>query len=261
MAAGDSGSVAVPRSRVLAALQALIRARVTSGLLVILPLLATYFVVRFLFTMLRDASLWVVEWFLASPWVEARLQQIGIAWTAQPVHDLSMRWQWGVAIFSVLLTVFLLYLVGLLTANFVGRRFMLFVDHTADRLPLIKTVYRASKQIVSTFSGEQRSKLQRVAVFPLQAPSVYSIGFITNTFRDARSGEEWVSILYSTTPAPTTGYLLVMRRSEVIELDWSAEETLKAILSGGLILPDTLPIPGDARIVLQRPPGASGTDV
>lgn len=247
-----------PRSRVLAALQALVRARVTSGLLVILPLLATIFVLRFLFTVLRDASAWVVEWFLASAWIEARLQSLGVTWKARTIASLGAGEQWGVAIFSVLLTVFVLYLVGMLTANFVGRRVMAFVDQTAERLPLIKTVYRASKQIVSTFSGEQRQKLQRVALFPLQSPSVYSIGFITNSFVNPQTGEEWVSILYSTTPAPTTGFLLIMRRSAVIELDWSAEETLKAILSGGLILPPALPLPGPTPdgppVVLQRTP-------
>lgn len=227
--------------RLAATLRALVRTRVTAGLLVVVPIYAAYWVVKFIFGLMRDSSLWVVEWFLESRAVERFIVSLGFDWRALEngrIDVLPLSWQWGIWAFSVFLTIFILYAIGLFTANIVGRRVVELVELAVDRVPLVKTVYRACKQILLTFAGqEQRPKFQRVVMFPFMAPNVYSLGFVTNTIREPRSGEEYVVLFRPNTPNPTSGYVLFVRRAEIVELDWTVEDAIKAVMSGGILLP------------------------
>lgn len=257
----SSDPVRRPSGRLGAALRALIRTRVSAGLLVVLPIYITYVIVRFVFEVMRDSSLWVVEWFLHSRWVEQIVQRwINPGWRALEGGSLSqlpMSWQWGIWIFSVFLTIFLLYSIGLLTANMLGRRLVGAVELVLERLPLVKTVYRASKQIFSAFASEQKQNFQRVAIFPFLHENCYTVGFVTNNFTDPRTGEEYVTVFYATSPNPTTGYFLILRRRDVMELDWSVEEAVRALISAGILLPSrVLPVPqGSFRPGAAVPPG------
>lgn len=247
--------------RLGATFRALIRTRVSAGLLVVLPIYITYLIVRFVFEVMRDSSLWVVEWFLHSRWVEQVMQRyIDSGWRSSlqtnSLSELPLGWQWGIWVFAVFLTIFILYFIGLLTANMLGRRLVGAVDLVLDRLPLVKSIYRASKQILSTFSTERKQNFQRVAIFPFLHENCYTVGFITNHFTDSDTGEEYVTVFYATSPNPTTGYFLILRRRDVLELDWSTEEAVRTVISAGILLPPRIPMPqGAARPAVVVPPG------
>jgi uncharacterized membrane protein len=238
-------------SRIGATLKALVRTRVTAGLLVVLPLYVTWVMIKFVFGIMRDATQWVVLGLLENPWFQEHVWKLeiksGVTFDVAEFLREHPALDWGLAVGSVLLTILLLYAIGVLTANIVGQRLVGLLDLLLDRIPLFKTVYRASKQILATFAGDQKRAFQRVAMFPFLSPGVYSIGFITNVFKDAHSGEEYVTIFYSTTPNPTTGFLFVMKRSEVVELDWTIEDALKTVMSGGILLPANMAIPQSLR--------------
>lgn len=227
-----------PGRRIWSAFKRLLQARVTAGLIVVLPIWLTYVVVKFIFGLMRDASAWVIYGLLRGDWVRYVPKSWGesfAGWTDAELARSSV--QWSIAVFSVFLTIFLLYVIGLFTANLLGKRVLYAVEALLDRLPLIKTVYRATKQILETFTGEQSQTFQRVALFPFGGDRAKSVGFVTNSFTDPRSGEELVTIFYATTPNPTTGFIFICRRCEIVELDWSVEEAVKAIMSGGILLP------------------------
>jgi uncharacterized membrane protein len=228
------------RSRLAATLRALIRARITAGILVVLPVWITWLLVKFIFSAMRDSSQWAVMGLLENTWFQEHVFRLAIAGKKFDV-DQALRdnpWlDWGLAVFSVLLTVLILYAIGVFAANFFGRRIIQRVETLLDRVPLVKTVYRSSKQILTTFAGEEKQAFQRVAMFPVVAPTMYSLGFITSIFKDSRTGEECVTIFYATTPNPTTGFVLILRRADVIELDWTVEQAVKAIMSGGILMP------------------------
>ena len=254
------------RSRLAATLRALFRARVTAGLLVVLPVWVSWLLVKFIFGAMRDASQWAVIRALENTWFQEHVFKIALRGAKFDV-DQALRdypaLDWGLAAFSVLLTVFILYAIGVFTANFFGRRIIQWFETLLDKLPLVKTVYRSSKQILVTFAGEEKQSYQRVAMFPFLTPGVYSIGFITSVFKDARTGEECVTIFYATTPNPTTGFLFILRRADVVELDWTVEQAVKAIMSGGILMPAhapiTLPVWGHAPVIPGAalvPPGA-----
>lgn len=226
-------------ARMSGAIGALLRTRVMAGLVTVLPIFVTFVVVQFVFGLMRDSSRWLVEGFLHGDWlvILPPAWRTGFrVWTPEELHHPGL--QWGIAIFSVFLTVFLLYAIGLFTANFLGRRAVALMETLVDRLPLIKTIYRATKQVLETFSGSDgKQKFQRVVLLPFMAPGVKTIGFVTSTFNDPHTGEELCTIFYATTPNPTTGFILVVPKSQLVELDWTMEEAAKAIISGGIIMP------------------------
>jgi uncharacterized membrane protein len=248
------------RSRIWATFKKLIRARITAGLITILPIMITYWLVKLIFELMRDASQWVVIGVLEARWGGALLEQmiddetqrrllkvkalggagyktLSDAFHAEGVALLAPAVQTGIAIFSVLLTIFILYSVGLFTANIVGRRFLYLAEAFVERVPLVKTVYGSTKQILSSLTGDQTEKFQRVALVPFPQEKMRCVAFITATFPDSISGEELCSVFIPTTPNPTTGYLQILKRKELVELDWSVEEAVQVIMSGGILRP------------------------
>lgn len=244
------------RSRLGATLRALIRSRITAGVITILPLLVTLWVVKLIFVWMRDASAWLVKAFLLSPLGEpylrglkfdfarwAELQTLPLPPSAQQFFKLvPWYWQWGVGLLSVLLTVFFLYFVGLFAANIFGRRFIETMEQFLDRVPLIKTVYRGLKQILGSFAGDQTQNFQRVALVAFPDQRMRAVGFITNVFPDSLTGEELCSVFIATTPNPTTGYLQIVKRADITELDWSVEEAIRTVMSAGILKPAYLTI-------------------
>lgn len=251
----DAPSVAVephkpPRSRLWATVRAVLRARVTAGLLLVLPVWVTYLLVRFVFELMRDTSLWVVDWYLRH-WGATFVEALGVSadkFAVDGVAVLPSGIKWGVSIFSVFLTVFFLYLLGVMTANFLGRRLVHVAEGLLERVPFVKTVYRATKQILGTFAGEPSQNFQRVALVPYPTKETRSIGFITGITKDAHTGEELCMVFVPATPNPTSGFVFVLKRADVIELDWTVEEAIRVIISCGVLAPATIPLASSSQL-------------
>ena len=225
-------------SRIGATVKRLIRTRVTAGLVTILPIMITIWVVQIIFTWMRNSSQWLVEAVLEGRWVGVLPESWGIQWSGFTHEELSLpAVQWSIALFSVLLTFFVLYVIGLFTANIVGRRALELIELIVERVPLVKTVYRSLKQILATFSGDDSPNFQRVALIPFPHEGMRCVGFVTNIFTDSVTGEELCSVFISTTPNPTTGYLQILRRSDITELNWTVDEGVRAIMSAGILKP------------------------
>ncbi len=254
--ANPAGDPAKPkRSRLWATVRALLRARVTAGLVLVLPLWITYLLIRFIFELMRDTSLWVVVSYLKSAWGAGILDRWGVSseqLTAQGLQALHPSAQWGIAIASVLLTVAFLYIIGVLSANFFGRRIVRAGESLLERVPFVKTIYRATKQILETFAGDGGQSFQRVALVPFPSKDVRSVGFVTGRSRDALTGEELCTVFVVTTPNPTSGFVFVLRYCDVIELDWSIEEAIKMVISGGVLLPSAMSMSQTATVLTHK---------
>ncbi|MEW6249492.1 MAG: DUF502 domain-containing protein [Planctomycetota bacterium] len=228
------------RSRAWNTFKALIRTRLTAGLITILPILATIWIVLVVFRWLRDASRWVVVGVLENGWFQHYVFHLGGWRTNISIEELMQAHpllDWGISLFSVGLTFALLYMIGLFTANVLGRRLLGIVDQVADRVPLVKTIYGTLKQILKLFSGEQTRGFKRVVLVPFPNEKTRSVAFVTNTMRDARTGEELCACFIPSTPNPTTGFVFMLRRSDVVEVDWTVEDAIKVIMSGGVLSP------------------------
>ncbi len=238
------------RNPIVAGLQALVRTRVTTGLLVVLPVYVTILLVRFVFDLMRGSSQWLVDAYLSSragEWVRRSLlnidlnelrERLGHTPSSEELYDaLPAFFQWGVGIVSVLLTIVILYAIGLFAANIVGRRVIELYERILDRLPLVKTVYGATKQVLEAFAGDHRQGFQRVALIPFPDARMRAVGFVTNNVIDHVTQQELVTIFIPTTPNPTTGFFQILPRTEITELDWSVEDAFRAIVSGGILTP------------------------
>lgn len=233
-------------SRIGATMKALVRTRVIAGLIVVLPIYVTIWLIKVIFKIMRDASQWVVFALLEATWFQKHVWKLelpeGQEFDLEAILARYPGLDWGIAIFSVLLTIFLLYIVGLFTANLVGRRALEILDRTVERVPLVKTVYRSIKQMLTTLTGDQTQSFQRVALIPFPQEKMRCVGFVTNIFTDSVTGEELCSVFIPTTPNPTTGYLQILKRGDITEMDCTVEDGFRTIMSAGILKPDFLTI-------------------
>lgn len=162
--------------------------------------------------------------------------------------------------FGVLVAVVALTLLGFLTANFVGRTLVGMGESLVGRTPLVRNLYGALKQLFETVLSSKGKSFHKTALMEFPYKGVWAIVFIaTETKGEIRhrigeDGEEWVTVFLPPSPAPTAGFMLFVKRSELIELDMTIEEAAKVVLSAGLVTPDY--DPSRVRPVTPRLPAA-----
>jgi uncharacterized membrane protein len=225
-----------PRRRFWAAIRAVLRTRIAAGLVTVIPIWITYEIVRFVFNFAFETMKSATEPLARK--LALVLQQSPdprISWLLQN-HEKRI-----VPVLAILLTLFLLYLLGLLGANVVGSRIIAAVESVFERLPLIKTVYRSIKQIVIAIGGPQSMHFQRVVLIDFPAPGMKRVAFLTSVMTDRDTGRKIASIFIPYTPYLTTGYMQLVPLDDVSETNWTVEEAIKWVVSGGLAHPETLP--------------------
>lgn len=145
---------------------------------------------------------------------------------------------------GLLIALVLLTLLGALTANIFGRTLINAAERLVNRMPVVRSIYNALKQIFETVISQSGSSFREVGLIEYPRPGVFSIVFITSTSKQeimTRVGEEVIAVFLPTTPNPTSGFLLFVPRKDVTVLDMSVEEGAKMIISAGLVEPKHLP--------------------
>ena len=135
-----------------------------------------------------------------------------------------------------------LMIIGALTANLFGRTLVSYGEMMLDRMPVVRNVYRALKQIFETVLSQSSSSFQKVGIIEYPRKGLYAIIFVSTTTsgeidHKVREGETLLSIFLPTTPNPTSGFLLFVPEEDVIILDMSVEEAAKLVISAGLVVP------------------------
>jgi len=141
---------------------------------------------------------------------------------------------------GVLITIVFLILVGMLTAGFVGRVLVSLGERLVRRMPVVRNVYGALKQIFETVMSQSSGAFRQVVLFEYPRRGSWAIGFITGRTEGEVQNvteEEVVNVFLPTTPNPTSGYLLFIPRSELVLLDMTVEEGIKMVVSGGIVTP------------------------
>ncbi len=128
--------------------------------------------------------------------------------------------------------VILIILVGLFTRNLIGVAFFRLVERLVNRIPIIKGIFTAVKQISEVFLKDQRTAFQKVVLFEYPRRGLYSLGFITQDDPDI----DLVNVFLPTTPNPTSGYLLLVPRDQAWILPITVEEGIRLIISGGSVM-------------------------
>lgn len=192
-----------------------IRKCFVAGVLTALPLLITLLVLQFLFRMVRG---------LFSPLLLRFFPEIPI-WLKYAIS------------FSAVLI--LLYGIGLLTSHFLGRWFWSRFESILLKIPLLRSVYSASREVVQIFSRPGKDGFREVVLVEFPRPGMKAIGFMTGTLRD-EFGRLFYKIFIPTTPNPTTGFLEIVEASAVVRTSLTVEEGIRIIMSGGILGPETM---------------------
>jgi uncharacterized membrane protein len=123
----------------------------------------------------------------------------------------------------------------MLSANYIGRRFVTYSDTLLQKVPLVRGVYTTVKKIMETFS--MKHNFHGVALVEYPRKGCYSVGFVTGDVRGESVGltGKFVTVFVPTTPNPTAGFLLILPEDEVTQLDMSVEDGMKFIISIGLV--------------------------
>ncbi len=152
---------------------------------------------------------------------------------------------------GVLLTLLIVFLTGLLAANIIGQRLVLFWEGVLARIPVVNSIYNGVKQVSDTLFSPTGQAFRKALLVQYPRQGSWTIAFQTGVpggdVANHLTGD-FVSVYVPTTPNPTSGFFLMMPKADVIELDMSIDEALKYIISMGVVAPG-----GSVKIVEARP--------
>jgi len=185
-----------------------------SGILVIVPLIITYVVLRF---------------FLSS--IDGILSPLLVKYIGYDIPGLG-----------IVITVIVVFIAGILTRGVLGRGAVSLWERLLNSLPLVRTIYSAAKQLLISIAEPKASKFQRVVIIPYPRLGMYSLAFAASEVALDRQGVigDYVAVFIPSTPTPFTGYMLMVKKDEVYPTNMSIEEAVKFIVSGGIVVPEVM---------------------
>lgn len=149
----------------------------------------------------------------------------------------------GVPGLGLLILVIGLTLIGWLAAGFIGRFFLRVGEAILDKMPVIRTIYGATKQILETVLAQQSQAFRKPVLVEYPRKGIWAVAFLTADATGQigrRLGDrKMVNIFLPTTPNPTSGFLLIVPEDEIVMLDMSVEEAVKLVISAGIVTPET----------------------
>jgi uncharacterized membrane protein len=144
---------------------------------------------------------------------------------------------WFQSLLAVLLTIVVLYILGWITTRVVGKRLIGLFDWFMDRIPVVQTVYGSIKKLLAALE-QKPENLQRVVLIDFPHTEMKTVGFVTRVLTASDTGQQLAAVYVPTTPNPTSGYLEIIPVEKVVSTDWSVDEAMTFIMSGGAVAPE-----------------------
>lgn len=193
-----------------------------TGIFILLPLAVTLIVIQFFITKIGAPSNKILFWYLdpslrESSWIRVLLD-----------------------IASFLIVIMGITFLGMLSQYFFGKMLVRITETIVSKVPFISTIYKTVKQVVDTFSEQQKSSYQKAVLIEFPRKGSYALGFVTSESKgeiQEKTVETVVNIFLPTTPNPTSGFLLMIPKEEIIYLNMNISDAMKLIISGGGISP------------------------
>lgn len=198
-----------------------------TGLLTLLPIWLTWVVVKFVFVMLSD---------LSRPVIGPLLHDLA---TGNP----ALRWLdqlWVQTALGLVATLAVILVSGLMARRVIGQRLLRWFEALIGRIPLASTIYGSARKLLDILQT-QPDGTQRVVLIDFPHNEMKSVGFVTRILRDQHTGRELAAVYVPTTPNPTSGYLEVVPIEKLTPTDWTVDQAMSFIISGGAVAPDTIP--------------------
>ncbi|MDR3442269.1 MAG: DUF502 domain-containing protein [Legionella sp.] len=193
----------------------LLRGYLLAGLIVWLPILITMGVLRFIIDLLDSL---IPNAYQPEQWLGHYIPGVG-----------------------VILSLILLLITGMLATNYFGQRLVSWSDSMLSRIPLVRSIYKAVKQVINAILSTNGEAFRKVVLIEYPRKGLWSIAFqtgSTNTEINEKSKQEMITVFIPTTPNPTSGFLIMVPKKDAIELDMSIDEALKFTISLGVMQPD-----------------------
>lgn len=198
-----------------------IRNHFLTGLVVVGPIFLTVYLVWLFVGFVDDRVL---------PWIPARFNPNN--WFDRNVPGLGL-------VFFLLITTF----VGWLTKGLFGRQLVRYGESLLERMPIVRSIYNAIKQIVETIFSQSQQSFSSACLVEYPRQGLWAVAFVSTDAKGEIPGKvqepDMLSIFLPTTPNPTSGFLLFVPRRDVVMLDMSVEEAAKLVISAGLVIPPT----------------------
>ncbi len=194
-----------------------IRRYIIAGILVWLPIGVTIFLVRILIGLLDRTLVLIPQKY-------------------QPEELLGF----AIPGLGILLTIVILLVTGVLAANIVGRSMVGLWESMLERIPVVRSVYSAAKNFAEMVFSDSSQSFKKVLLIEYPRKGLYSLAFQTSSALgevQERTGEDVICTFVPTTPNPTSGFIIIVPRKDVIELDMEVDEALKMIISLGVVVP------------------------
>jgi uncharacterized membrane protein len=205
-----------------------------------------YFVTGLLILVPLAITLWVLNLIITT--MDRSLLLLPAAW--QPETFLHLR----VPGMGVLLTLLIVFLTGVAARNFIGKRVLRLWESVLIRIPVVNSIYSSVKQVSDTLLSSSGNAFRKAVLVPYPHQNSWTIAFLTGApggdVKNHLEGD-FISVYVPTTPNPTSGFFLMMRRADTVELDMSVDEALKYIVSMGVVAPPDVikkPIANPTRI-------------
>ena len=190
------------------------RSKLFAGLATLLPLYFTFIVVKFLFISLEETS-------------GPLLKKLGFN---------------NIPGLGIILTIILIYILGLLVTNFLGKKIFRLGEKVVKKVPVVNIIYSTLKQITDTFTKGSKDTFKGAIYIQYPRRGLWTMAFISGE-SISKEGVAYYHVFVPTTPNPTSGFFLLVPQSDSVKTGMSVEDGLKTIISGGLLAPQQNPLP------------------
>ena len=153
------------------------------------------------------------------------------AWIEKPLF---------LGVVSVFIVIAVIYLIGWLASQIVGAKLLDLFDGLITRIPLVRQVYGSIKALINVLQQRPDAAVRRVVMVEFPNSEMKALGFVTRTMRDEATGRDLAAVFVPTTPNPTGGYLEIVPVDRLVSTDWSLDEAMNFVISGGAIAPDKI---------------------
>lgn len=199
-----------------------------AGLVILLPLTLTIAIVLFIFNFLTAPFVGFVTTFFT---------HYGLFQDGFLFFSASQTLYYAAQLLILLVIVSFTLFLGVLARGFLFHYFLHFGEYILHRIPIINVIYKISQDIIKTIFSSKSDSFKKVVLLRFPNKETYSIGLITRESLPGLLDDEYVAAFVPTTPNPTSGYLVMVKREDVVYLDISVEEAMKYVISCGVVFP------------------------
>ena len=205
-----------------------IRRYIITGVISIIPLALTYWLIKYLFMFFSEPGKYIVDIIFKYTFINK----------IPFIMDFYIYFSY---LIGFLLTILFLFIIGAIISNVFGKRLYIFFESILNKIPIVNKVYQTIKQITNTFTKDNSKAFQKVVLIEYPKDNLWTLAMVSGeTYNE--DNEKCYKLFVPTTPNPTSGYLILIKSKDAIETNISVEEAMEIIISAGMISPDKFDI-------------------